>query len=136
MNKSNRTNPKRMESIEKFGYDVKFAYHIVRLLLEIEQIMAEGTLDLERNSEILKSIRRGEWTFQKIAEWFQTKELSLETLYSNSKLSNRPNEKEIKQILIECLEMHYGSLDKVIEKEKRVEDMVFEIENVLLKYKS
>ena len=44
---------------EKFGFDVKFAYHTVRLLNEAEQLLLEGDLDLQRNREQLKSIRRG-----------------------------------------------------------------------------
>jgi predicted nucleotidyltransferase len=32
---------KRIDTIVKYGYDVKFAYHIVRLLNEVEQILIE-----------------------------------------------------------------------------------------------
>lgn len=52
--KVNSSNEDRAESIAKFGYDVKFAYHVVRLLDEIEQIMVESDLDLERNREQLR----------------------------------------------------------------------------------
>lgn len=41
----------RYEMIQKYGYDLKFAYHVVRLLNEIEQILIEYDLDLERNRE-------------------------------------------------------------------------------------
>lgn len=105
---------KRIDTIIKFGYDVKFAYHIVRLLNEVEQILTEGDLDLERNREQLKSIRRGDWTLEEIDLYFQKKELELETLYTNSTLQYSPNEEDIKTLLLECLETHYGSLDKVI----------------------
>ena len=112
--RSNSTNPKRAECIEKFGYDTKFSYHIVRLLLECEQILTEHDLDLEKNSDILKSIRNGEWSLDKIIEWFGLKEKSLETAFSESKLQNRPDESKIKKLLLECLEMHYGDLSTVI----------------------
>lgn len=103
---------KRKELIEKFGYDVKFAYHIVRLLLEVEQILIEQDLNLERNSEILKSIRRGDWTLEQIKEWFYNKEKQLEELYNKSTLSWGPDEDSIKELLLNCLEHHYGSLSK------------------------
>ena len=68
-NKTNSSNPKRAATIEQFGYDVKFAYHVVRLMNEVEQILVEGDLDLQRNREQLKSIRRGEWTLDQLKEW-------------------------------------------------------------------
>lgn len=112
--KSNASNPKRKETIEEFGFDTKFAYHVVRLLLEIEQILTEHDLDLERNREILKSVRRGEWTLDQLDEWATVKERSLEQVYAESTLPHSPDEEKIKSILLECLEMHYGSLSQVI----------------------
>jgi predicted nucleotidyltransferase len=105
---------KRKAMVEEFGYDVKFAYHVVRLLNEVEQIMSEGDLDLMRNREQLKSIRKGEWTEQQIRDYFARKESDLETLYQNSKLPYSPDEETIKALLLNCLEEHYGSLEKCI----------------------
>lgn len=73
---------KRYAGIQKYGFDVKFAYHVVRLLNEVEQILIEHDLDLERNREQLKSIRRGEWTQEQIIEYFSEKEKTLEEVYS------------------------------------------------------
>ena len=134
-NKSNATNPKRQESIEKYGYDVKFAYHVVRLLLEVEQIMAEQDLDIQRNSDILKTIRNGEWTLERIEQWFDNKEKSLELLYSKSTIPHSPDEHRIKQLLMECLEMHYGSLSSVIQVAPEVGNLVTELELLIDKYK-
>ena len=53
---ANRANPKRQASVEEYGYDIKFGYHVVRLMLEVEQIMIEGDLDLLRNTDQLLSI--------------------------------------------------------------------------------
>ena len=117
----------RYEIKIKFGYDVKFAYHVVRLLNEVEQILTENDLDLERNREQLKSIRRGQWTQQQIIDYFETKEKSLEELYTKSSLQYSPNEERIKTILLECLEMHYGSLDKAISIKIPIETVIDEV---------
>jgi predicted nucleotidyltransferase len=101
---------KRKELVETFGYDVKYAYHVVRLLDEVEQILTEGDIDLQRNREQLKAIRRGEWTQEEIVEHFSRKERDLESLYTASKLAHTPPEGRIKQLLLDCLEHHYGSL--------------------------
>ncbi len=116
MHKMNTKNPEgeRKELVEKYGYDVKFAYHVVRLLNEVEQILIERDLDLERNREQLKSIRRGEWKQNRIVEYFEMKEKSLEELYTKSDLPHSPDETAIKSLLLECLEMHYGRLEKVV----------------------
>jgi predicted nucleotidyltransferase len=111
---------KRKEVVEKHGFDVKFAYHTVRLLLEIEQILSEQTLDLERNREVLKAIRRGEWAADQIRRFFQDKEVQLERLYHESPLPYKPDEEEIKSLLLECLEEHYGDLSSAVVSEKGV----------------
>ena len=101
---------KRLALVEEYGYDVKFAYHVVRLLLEAEMILVEQDLDIERHREQLKSIRRGEWTEAQLREWAQTKEKALEAAYATSTLRHKPDEPAIKALLLQCLEAHYGDL--------------------------
>lgn len=101
----------RWKSYEKYGYDVKFAYHCVRLLRETEQILTEGDLDLRRGNNMLKSIRRGEWSIDKVIGYFDAKEKQLEEVCIKSELPWKPDEKAIKGLLIECLEQHFGTLD-------------------------
>jgi predicted nucleotidyltransferase len=105
---------RRKESVDEFGYDVKFAYHVVRLLDEVEQILNEGDIDLQRNKEQLKSIRRGEWTQQQVRDFFERREKELEAAYANSKLPHTPDESKIKQLLLDCLESHFGSLSDAV----------------------
>jgi predicted nucleotidyltransferase len=105
---------KRYEDVQKHGYDSKFGYHIVRLLDEVEQILTLGDLNLQRAKEILKEIRRGEWTFEQIEQYFAERENSLQRAYEESSLPYGPREGEIKELLFQCLEHHYGNLDACI----------------------
>jgi len=132
MHKMNSKDPegKRRETIEKFGFDVKFAYHVVRLLNEVEQILVEGDLDLQRNREQLKSIRRGDWTQEQIVQYFADKEKMLEEAYSKSELPWGPDEEKIKSLLVRCLEMHYGNLDKAIVIPDRFENALRQISEI------
>ena len=107
---------KRFEMVVLHGYDVKFAYHVVRLLDEVEQILTEGDIDLMRNREQLKSIRRGEWKMEDIEGFFARKEKDLESVYSNSKIPHKPDERRIRQLLIDCLEEYYGDISTAIVK--------------------
>ncbi len=105
---------KRYDMVQEFGYDLKFAYHIVRLLDEVEQILVEHNIDLQRNREQLKAVRRGEWTMAQVENYFTKKELWLEELYVKSTLQHKPDEGRIKELLLHCLEIHFGSLEKCI----------------------
>lgn len=114
-NKNPEPGSKRYDDIQKHGYDTKFAYHVVRLLNEIEQILIEHDLSLDRNREQLKDIRAGNWTEIQIQEYFAKKESELETAYTNSTLQHSPYERGIKDLLLECLEEYYGSLEDCVE---------------------
>lgn len=134
-NKQNASNEKRSQSIEKFGYDIKFAYHCVRLMNEVEQILVEQDLDLQRNREQLKSIRRGEWKLNELEAYFTNKEHALETAYANSQLPHGPDEDKIKAILMRCLEMHYGSLDSAVKLSPPIDNLLNELQTVIDRYK-
>jgi predicted nucleotidyltransferase len=133
--KSNASNERRAESIARVGYDTKFAYHIVRLLDEVQQIMIEHDLDLERNREQLKSIRRGEWTLTQIEEYFQLKEKTLEQVYATSTLPHSPDEPKIKELLLNCLEQHYGNLDRVVARDASAAQLVRELDVILNRFR-
>lgn len=135
-NKQNRSNDKRAASIEKFGYDVKFAYHVVRLMNEVEQILIEHDLDLQRNREQLKSIRRGEWSLEQIESYFNNKEHALETAYANSTLPHSPDEDKIKTILLQCIEMHYGNLEGAVKVTSPLDKVLRELQSVIDRYKN
>lgn len=137
MNKMRMKEPdvdsKRYASIQKYGYDVKFAYHVVRLLNEVEQILIEQDLDLTKNNEQLKEIRRGEWKIEQIEDYFKNKERSLEDVYAKSTLRYKPDEPVIKKILMECLEEHFGSLEGAIQTEDHYKGILRQIQQLVQK---
>lgn len=123
---------KRWESYQEYGFDLKFAYHLVRLMLEVEQILTEGDLDLERNRKQLSAIRSGRVSLGDIKTFFADKEKSLEKVYHESDvIPYKPDEAAIKALLIECLEMHYGSLDGAIGQPDAAEKALSEIQSIL-----
>lgn len=124
---------KRYQSILDHGYDVKFAYHVVRLLNEAEQILQEGDIDLQRNHEQLKEIRRGGWTMQQIEDYFHSQEKRLDEVYHNSKLRHRPDEPAVKKVLLECLEEYFGSLEGTIQTEDHYKGILRQIQKLVEK---
>lgn len=127
---------RRYDMVQKYGYDVKFAYHVVRLVQQAEMVMSEHDLDLEKNRELLKAIRRGEWTLDELESWFKKRQDDLETLYTKSDLRYTADEAKIKELLYQCLEMKFGSLSAyfnldgstkvVLDKMKRIKQIIEE----------
>lgn len=129
--KSPEPGSKRAEIREEFGFDVKFAYHVVRLLNEAEQLLREGDLDLLRNREMLKSIRRGEWTEEQILEYFEKKRVELEDLRAKSPLPIRADQNAIRDLLVRCLESHYGSLEGCVSVPGKAESVLQQIKCII-----
>lgn len=129
--KEYKNSPKRRADIEKHGYSTKEAYHTVRLMLEAEQILQEGDLDLERNRELLKTIRAGAWSADEVKQYFTEKEGHLERAYVESKLRHSPDEPAIKALLLDCLEQHFGSLSTAVVRDDAVVRALRQIEDIV-----
>ena len=113
----------RPHLVEKYGFDTKYASHIVRLSLQCEQFMTSGTVNLEANSEILKAIRAGEWTLQRCIDFRLSKEKEMLELYNSDKcpLPYSPEFTKLNDLLKKCLELQYGSMQKYeVSDEERV----------------
>jgi len=127
----NKTN--RFESQKIHNMDVKFLYHLVRLLNEVEQILLEGDLDLERNREQLKAIRKGDWSQEKVEKYFSFKERDLESLYLKSDLPHKAQYDKIRELLFECLAMYFDEAVKPAQ-ENLVNDLFYDMQDLLNSY--
>lgn len=94
------------------GYDVKDAYHAVRLLDELEQILEFGDIDLMRSREQLKEVRAGNWTYDRLVKYCDEKERHLEDLYHSSPLRKEPDVDVLRQLLLDCLEEFHGTVSQ------------------------
>ena len=142
LHKSDGKNPKkgskRHKLREKHGMDSKFLYHVVRLLSEIEQILLMGDLDLQEKGrrEHMKAIRRGDVSEAQIKQWASDKELQLEKLYHESKLPEQPSEAKIREVLLQCLESHYGTIENCVSDTGWPEKALKDIDNTLNKIRN
>lgn len=125
----------KREELNLTGTDWKFVYHVVRLLLECTQILEEGDLELKRHSDFLKYIRKGGMSLNDLLSWVSEREKSLENIYNNSKLQAICEKEKIRELLLNCLEAHYGSLDKVVYIPKQnTDNFVIELNELMKKY--
>jgi hypothetical protein len=107
----------------------------VRLLLEVEQILVSRDIDLERDREQLKAIRRGEWTLEQLELWAQDKEKQLEALYHTSTVPYAPDEAQIRRHLMHCLEAHYGDLSAVVGQPDEAVQLLKKIAELTARYR-
>jgi uncharacterized protein len=121
---------KRALDVEEHGFSTKFGYHTLRLLNECQQILEKGDLDLRENREQLKACRRGEISAEEIRRIFSEQERALEKLYTESKLQHKPDEDKIKELLLNCLEQHYGSLSAAVVRPDNTVSALREIQKI------
>ena len=86
---------------------------------EIEQLLANEDMDLRRSCEEQKAIIRGDFKLEQIEQKFADKEKQLEKLYEQSNLPYTPRREELKALLMNCLEHHYGSLANAVNSNKQ-----------------
>jgi len=82
---------KRKKLVEKFGYDVKNASHLIRLLRQGVETLLTGEVKVFRDEDrdMLLSIKRGEWTFEQVEEEANRLFQALDEAYVKSPLPEK-----------------------------------------------
>lgn len=90
--------------IEKYGYDVKFASHLIRLLEEGIQLLTEGELTFPiPNNRFIRDIKLGKYSMDEVLRKAESLENLIETAYIISKLPNKPDYDAISKLQIDLL---------------------------------
>lgn len=107
-------NTKRAAAEAKVGYDAKDASAVIRIMKVAKEILSTCEVNVRRTDdrEELLSIKRGEWEYEKVIEYGEQLEASLEELYNTTKLPKEPNRKLIDKISIEIVEEFLSSNEK------------------------
>lgn len=102
-------NKERAKDEAKFGYDLKHAYHLIRLLRMAEEILLTQKVVVKRpDREELLAIRNGAWTFEKLLEEANKIEDKMNDLYEKSNLQNKPDIKKIDHLCQTLIEKHFN----------------------------
>ena len=88
------------------------------------------------NREQLKAIRRGEMSEQEVFDWASDKERHLERLYQESTLPAGPNQELLRDLLLHCLEEHYGNFENCIVLPEAATTALLEIQAILDRFRS
>lgn len=84
----------RPELVDKYGFDTKFAYHMVRLGLQGVELLTDATMTLPMPDEWrrwLRELRRGEHTKQQALDIAEALEAQLRCLLDSSPLPPEPD---------------------------------------------
>ncbi|HEY5267916.1 MAG TPA: nucleotidyltransferase domain-containing protein [Candidatus Saccharimonadales bacterium] len=96
---------------EKYGYDTKHAYHLVRLIRMCRETLTTGIVTVKRpDREELLSIRNGAWSYDKLIEFADSEEIALTELYKTSTALPKACGKEKLDKL--CIQLVERSLSK------------------------
>ena len=104
--KTNR-NPKRKITEDKFGYDLKHASHLVRLMRMCVEIFETKKINVLRpDREELLSIKNGAWTYEQVVEYAEKCEKKLDELYKTSDLPHTPDYNFFDKLCIDIIERY------------------------------
>lgn len=81
-----KRNPARAELEAKYGYDTKHGMQLVRLLLNGKELLTTGKLTVKRDDvSILRDIRNGGWSYEKIISYLDAVDKELQDIYNNKR---------------------------------------------------
>jgi hypothetical protein len=103
--KKNR-NVTRSALEEKHGYDTKHASHLVRLIRMCQEVLTVGKVIVKRpDYEELLAIRNGAWSYDKLIEFAETSNNSLNELYMTTMaLPQFPNTEKLDELCTKLVE--------------------------------
>lgn len=97
----------RIELVDEFGYDTKFAMHSLRLLysaIEILETHNYCSYRPEEQRKLLLEVRSGKYTMDEVFDMFEKLDLKLKELYETSTLRLEPDYNKINNWLIDVNE--------------------------------
>lgn len=99
-------NPKRAADEEKFGFDLKHAYHLVRLMRMAKEILTTGKVIVKRpDREELLTIRAGAWTYDQLIDYATNLEKEINEIYlTSSVLPHKPDLNYLDEVCIKLIE--------------------------------
>lgn len=108
---NNRTN--RPELVAKYGYDTKYAQHMIRLIYAGTDFIADGRFNLPMPAEQvrhLKAIRTGEYSLDRLLEIVDSGIERLEQLTQQSKLPDNVDKDYVNRLLRLLRKDHINAL--------------------------
>lgn len=102
---SKATNRKGL--MEKYGFDTKYGSHLVRLMLEGQELLETGQLIFPlKESKLILDIKLGRYTMEEILEMADNFEADIEKCRDKSDLPAKPQFKKVETLCMELIKDH------------------------------
>lgn len=106
-------NVTRPELIEKYGYDTKYAGHIVRLGLQGAELLHTGRLTLpmrEEQRQLVVAVRTGQFTLERVSHMIESMEQILSIRHDQSTLRDKPDHAQVEAWMLDTYLQHWETL--------------------------
>lgn len=106
----------RPELIEEYGFDTKFAYHMLRLGIQGIELLETGKITLPMPENVrtdLINVRTGGYTKDQVLSWARELEDRLEGLIQTSDLPERPDYEWANEFLIDMYDTWWNETGKL-----------------------
>lgn len=91
----------RQELVTKYGYDTKFASHLIRLIVEGIELLSTGDLIFPlKEASLLRDIRQGKYSMDAILKMAEEYERAIEVLYESSSLSHSSDFETVQNFVV------------------------------------
>jgi predicted nucleotidyltransferase len=101
----------RKTLLTKFGYDTKFASHLVRLMLEGVELLKTGNLVFPlKERQLILDIKQGKYEMHKILDLSDEFEKEIESLSKSTKLPKKQNHKQVQDLVKKMLKSYLFNL--------------------------
>ena len=84
----------RTDTFETLGYDIKFGYHLLRLLDECRQLLQNGEINYPFSGQAfddIMAIRNGQVSYDDLMKKYQQYEAAIEPFKNSNKLRDKPD---------------------------------------------
>lgn len=105
-------NVTRPELVEKYGYDTKYAAHVVRLGLQGAELLSTGRLSLpmrDAERELCVKVRTGGFTLAAVSEQIIIAERGLDYAYAASQLPERADWQRVERWMLDTYLAHWSN---------------------------
>jgi len=98
--------------VSKFGYDTKFASHLIRLLIEGYEFLRDGELTFPlKEKDLILDIKSGKYTIEEILEMADDYENRMNQALLNSPLPQQgENTEQVERVMINMIEEHWWEI--------------------------
>lgn len=99
----------RKELLTKYGYDTKFASHLVRLMLEGKELLETGKLIYPLTyANIILDIKQGKLKMIEVLDYAESIEADIKNITIITSLPKKPRYDEIQKFTIDIIKYYHG----------------------------